>query len=86
MLQSIALRGAALILAGLWAAIYVAWAARRLVSSPTEGLSWAVADQRPSNSQCGAGLAKLLVPAAILRVPRGGARSLLDFSDQLVPR
>jgi class 3 adenylate cyclase len=68
-------RGAALILAGLWAAIYVAWAARRLVSSPTEGLSWAAADQRPSNSQCGAGLAKLLVPAAILRVPRGGARS-----------
>jgi len=33
-------RGAALILAGLWA-IYVAWAGRRLVSSPAEGLFWA---------------------------------------------
>ena len=33
-------RGAALILAGLWAAIYVAWAGRRLVNSPTEGLCW----------------------------------------------
>src|SRR6516164_3702878 len=31
-------RGAALILAGLWAAISVAWAGRRLVSSPTEWL------------------------------------------------
>ena len=40
-------RGAAFILAGLWAALFVAWAGRRLVSSPTEGLLWAAADQRP---------------------------------------
>ena len=40
-------RGAAFILAGLWAALFVAWAGRRLVSSPTEGLLWAAADQCP---------------------------------------
>jgi class 3 adenylate cyclase len=35
-------RGAAVILAGLWAAIFVAWAGRRLVSSLTEGLFWRI--------------------------------------------
>jgi hypothetical protein len=68
-------RGAALFLAGLWAAIYVAWAGRRIVSSPTEGLFWAAADQRPSNGECGLGLANLFVPEAIPRAPRGCARS-----------
>ena len=52
-------RGAALILAGLWAAIYVAWAGRRLVSRPTEGLWWTVADQRGSNGECGVRLEPL---------------------------
>ena len=60
-------RGAALILAGLWAAIYVAWAGRRLVSSPTEGLCWTDAYQRPSNIECRVGLANLFVPVAIHR-------------------
>ena len=55
-------RGAALILAGLWA-IYVAWAGRRLVSSPAEGLFWAALTN-----------AHRVVPEAIPRVPRGGAR------------
>jgi len=40
-------RGAALILAGLWAAISVAWAGRRLVSNPTEWLRWTDAYQGP---------------------------------------
>jgi hypothetical protein len=74
-IDSATLRGAALILAGLWAAIFVAWAGRRLVSSPTQELLWAAADQRPSNGECGVRLAKLLAPKAIPRAPRGCARS-----------
>jgi class 3 adenylate cyclase len=58
-------RGAALILAGLWAAIFVTWAGRRLVSSPTEGLCWTAADQRQSNGQRGIRLAELFAPVEI---------------------
>jgi class 3 adenylate cyclase len=66
-------RSAALILAGLWAAISVAWAGRRLVSGPTEGLGWTAADQRPSDGEGGVRLANLFMPAAIHRALRGGA-------------
>ena len=65
--------GAALMLAGLLASICVAWAGRKFVRGPTQGLSWSTADQYQSDRERGARLATLFTPVAISKERMNGS-------------